>query len=274
MLPKRPCDFCSRLYVPYREGSKYCSRICQVTGKNQKSIHPDVTLPCAVCGKQFVVKYGKRKTRKTCSGRGGPCARKLAEQKVSPEERGRAISAGKIGKTHRGVPHSEETKRILSEKTRLRMSNPETNPFVGKKRSVESRERQSRTRAARFVDGTYKWKTWTEGGYLETIKAGKIWCRSSWEKKVAEQLDHDPLVKNFEVEPFSIPYRLADVQRHYVPDFLVEKVDGTRALVEVKPKCHVDAAINVAKFAAAREHCEKNGMDFEVWTQDRLAVPV
>lgn len=181
---------------------------------------------------------------------------------------GAAISAGKKGKTHRGAHHSEETKRVMSEKARERMSDPTRNPFIGKKRTIESREKQSRTRSERITNGDYG--GWFSKGIILTQKAGEISFKSSWERNVALKFDADHSVKGFAYEPFSIPYYYHQVQRYYIPDFLVERMDGKKLLIEVKPKCFLDAAINVAKFAAASEYCEKNGLEFQVWTQEQL----
>ncbi len=233
---------------------------------------PPVTILCVICGVPREVPWNSR--LRTCSR---VCGRQLAKRTIDKVAFSSAISAGKLGKTHRGVPHSEETKIVLSQKTGERMRDHTRNPFIGKKRSLESREKQSNTRAKRFVDGSYEWMTWTEGGHVETKKAGKIWCRSSWEKDVAIALDADESVVTFDIEPFSVAYERIESGRknlrRYVPDFLIEYIDGRKLVVEVKPPCHVTAAVNIAKFAAAREYCDKNCLEFVVWDRhcQRLA---
>ena len=83
-------------------------------------------------------------------------------------------------------------------------------------------------------------------------------------------------VLSIEEEPFFITYLRREGEREhlrrYVPDFLVTYNDGRRLLIEVKPACHVDAAVNLAKFAAARDYCSKNGLEFVVWTQKELGM--
>jgi TnsA endonuclease N terminal/NUMOD3 motif len=269
-LSQRICAVCFKLYDPPREKSSYCSRHCQVIGRNRGKKHPDVTLVCAWCKSEFVRPYTKREIE-TCSRK---CAKALGWSRIDKEAFGEAISVGKTGKTHEGVPHTVETKRHLSEMAKIRLSIPENNPMWGKTRTKESREKQSKTRSQRFVDGTYDWKMWCESGYIFSCKAGnkEVFCRSSWEKRAIEMFDADDAVKSVTAEPFSIQYRLDDHLRHYVPDFLVEHVDGRRFLIEIKPVCHVNAVINVTKFAAAREYCEKNGLKFVVWTQKELMI--
>lgn len=218
-----------------------------------------------------------RNLRECCSR---SCGVSLGMSRVDKEKFKAAISATRLeglrtGRVvQKGHPHSEETKRHLSELAKVRLSIPENNPMFGKKRSDESRAKQSATRAARFVDGTYDWEMWSKSGYLETKKAGRVFCRSSWEMKAAEILEADSNVVMFKFEPFSIPYLRKegdrDHLRHYIPDILVEYSDGIRKLLEIKPECYVDADVNVAKFSAARQYCDQNGILFEVWTQREL----
>jgi hypothetical protein len=173
-----------------------------------------------------------------------------------------------------GHPHTEETKHHLSEQAIASgRSAGENNPTYGKKRSVESREKQSKTRTDRMVNGEYDFSTWTQGGYIESKKAGKtIFCRSSWELKFVQTIEEDETAISLQIEPFSVPYRLNGDARRYVPDFLVTYVDGRKVLIEIKPECYLAAQINVAKFAAAKEYCALNGLEFEVWTQEDLGI--
>jgi hypothetical protein len=224
---------------------------------------------CAICGIEFVPKDERVLC---CSKR---CGHALGRRRMGPEgvaKAGRAISTGKRGKTHRGVPHSDETKRVLSEKTHLRMSDPARNPFVGKRRSEESRERQSKTRSERMASGAYK--GWFCRGYIQTTKGGgRVYFKSSWERNLIEKLEADPRVISFQYEPFAIPYYRQEGERlnlrHYVPDFLVQYAtpDLKNVLYEVKPSCFVESKINLAKFEAARRHCDEYGYEFRVLTE-------
>lgn len=270
-LPDRLCEICGDPYTPARETSRYCSRSCQIVGRNRAQTKPPLKKTCAACGSEFET---KSKKIRCCSRR---CGRTIAEQTIDKAAFSAAVSAGKTGRTHNGVPHTDETKRVLSQKAYERMADPLRNPFIGKKRSLESREKQSKTRSERFVDGTYAWKTWAKAGNVLSSKLGRdVFCRSSWEKRAVKILDEDALVAAFEEEPLSIPYYRQEGDRrnlrHYVPDFLITYADGKRSLVEVKPACHIEADVNVAKFAAAREVCAKNGWNFEIWTQERLGI--
>lgn len=204
------------------------------------------------------------------------CSRVLGNSRTDKAAFSEAISRGKTGKTHRGVPHSEKTRRHLSEISKGGKRAGANNGMFGRAHSKESRDAMSATRTARIVAGDYDLRKWAKKGNVWSEKAQRdIPYRSTWEKRVVEILESDETVISFKFEPFRIPYYLEgstrDFKRYYVPDFLVEYSDGSKVLVEVKPECFVGAAMNVAKFAAAREYCEREGWAFEVWTQKKLA---
>ena len=62
-----------------------------------------------------------------------------------------------------------------------------------------------------------------------------IICRSSWERRFCKECDTNPSIKKWASEEFSIPYvSPADGKVHrYYPDFLIEKTDGKRYIIEI-----------------------------------------
>lgn len=145
------------------------------------------------------------------------------------------------------------------------------NGMYGRTHTSKSREKMSETRTANIIAGVYDPSRWSKKGEKFASKAGRlIPYRSLWELRAIEMLESDDTVTCFKFEPFRVVYYYNNNRRHYVPDFLVTYSDGRRLLIEVKPLCFVDAAINIAKFAAAREYCSMNGLTFEVWTQEKL----
>lgn len=109
-------------------------------------------------------------------------------------------------------------------------------------------------------------------------------------------LDRHPQVVEWASEEFCIPYRSPiDGEMHrYFPDFWVKKIiNGVPQyiVIEVKPKSQTIAptprknnrsksyiqevctwGINSAKWKAAREHCDKRGWKFELFTEDDLGI--
>lgn len=113
--------------------------------------------------------------------------------------------------------------------------------------------------------------------------------RSSWEKDVMVALDLNPVVLEWAVEPFSLPYScpIDGKVKNYFPDFLVKYIDISTGkekiqLLEIKPekqytmqmakskKAKMIVLVNQAKFAAAFAYCQKNGIEFKVINEKSL----
>lgn len=110
-------------------------------------------------------------------------------------------------------------------------------------------------------------------GLHESVKGGQCKYRSGWELKYIEHLDASPDVKSFMYEGVSIEY-VSNVRsgkvRRYIPDFLVEYVDGSKRLVEIKPSKRLVQATIQKKLRAARAWCETHGVTLEVITEFEL----
>lgn len=118
------------------------------------------------------------------------------------------------------------------------------------------------------------------------IGRGSIKYRSSWELRFMNFLDTHPSVKQWASESISIKYEnpVAKKVKSYVPDFFIiyEDASGNRKgeLVEIKPhkettleaagrstKNQIQAVVNQAKWQAAKEFCNRNGISFRVITE-------
>jgi hypothetical protein len=97
----------------------------------------------------------------------------------------------------------------------------------------------------------------------------KFTSRSSWERAYYTYLDNEPNVLAFYVEHIKIPY-VSNIRtkkiRKYIPDVLIEYADR-KEIVEIKPKKYLTKAVNVKKFAAARNYCETLGITFNIITE-------
>lgn len=118
-------------------------------------------------------------------------------------------------------------------------------------------------------------------GFFRSEKNGKdIHFRSGWEEQVYKILERAFSVKAYQGEPFAIPYFFGGVRRSYWPDVLVEFVDESRMLVEVKPLAQCPTpdggsenwtqAQNDAKWLAAESYCRMRGWLFVVWTEHAI----
>jgi len=101
---------------------------------------------------------------------------------------------------------------------------------------------------------------------IHSIKGGIVESKSSYETAYVHQLDADPNVKRFKYESISIRYVWRRRIINYIPDFLVEYVDGSFEIIEVKPKALLNDKKNQAKFKAAQEGL----ISFRIVTEDEL----
>lgn len=120
-----------------------------------------------------------------------------------------------------------------------------------------------------------------KGGYLTGIYISNkcknpIKYRSSWELYVCKHLDEDQNVLDYEYEPYKIPY-LSNVSskkyRNYIPDFVVNYIDGSQKIIEVKRTSALNNSIVLKKAEAAKKWCEnltietKKEVTYHFWTE-------
>ena len=79
-------------------------------------------------------------------------------------------------------------------------------------------------------------------------------------------LENDPAVRRFFRTPFAIPYIFDGKCHLYRPDLLVEYVNGSQVLVEIKHPLTIEEPRNKTKHEAAAEWCLARGIPFQVWT--------
>lgn len=124
-------------------------------------------------------------------------------------------------------------------------------------------KKRRRRRKKRYHTGTYT-----------STKTGKD-CkyRSGWELAFLKWLDAHAAVKDFMYEEVKIPYvsnlRSGKV-RHYYPDFYIEFTDGSKQLVEIKPKKRVSQVAVQKKLKAAEVWCLEHGARLVVLTEVEL----
>lgn len=113
--------------------------------------------------------------------------------------------------------------------------------------------------------------------------------RSSWELTFMLFCDNNPSIQQWASEPLKIPYRDPLTGKHtvYVPDFLISYIDKNQKshveLVEIKPakqtlrekvgKNPYDQAQfvkNQAKWAAAAQWCQKQGIRFRIINENDI----
>ncbi len=116
--------------------------------------------------------------------------------------------------------------------------------------------------------GRKKKISFAEGNFISKKNGGaSMHYRSGWELKVYKILEEMHEVMNYRVEPFSIPYFFEGKERNYIPDLLVNFVDGTRKLFEIKPRNQLGVEQIKAKKLAAEQYCLARGISYEMITE-------
>lgn len=108
--------------------------------------------------------------------------------------------------------------------------------------------------------------SWSSSKTGETVHAS-----STYEIIRMAQLDQDGGVKTWARCKDTIPYMSrSGKRRHYTPDFLVTRIDGSCVIEEVKPSTMMLKMDNPEKFLAALLYYELKDMKFSVVTEATL----
>ena len=110
----------------------------------------------------------------------------------------------------------------------------------------------------------------TSGNNSKTLngKFKNIHFRSSYELSFLLEMHLANIeVVSAENNLYRIQYEYNGKKSYYYPDFFVP---SKNCLIEIKPKGMIEYGANPSKFSAANQHCQKNGISFEVYTEDNL----
>lgn len=102
----------------------------------------------------------------------------------------------------------------------------------------------------------YKYKT---GNFVSAKNNSTFVYRSGYEYAYLQKLESDPMVVNYIVEPFNIPYvDERGKKRTYKPDIVVLRANGCIEVIEIKPKVMLQNGTVQRKAAAARSFLKRN----------------
>lgn len=180
-----------------------------------------------------------------------------------------------------GKKHKEEVKQKMSESHLGKEFTKEhcENISIGRKKMLaetggftrEHREKISKAVVRQYQNG-FEPKLHHVSGWHISPKAGKVFFRSSYEKKAFIKLDDDEDVRNYEVEAVSTEYYNPEknINSSYLIDLLIEYTDGSKKLVEVKPEQWLKDNIISLKIEAGKNKAKEMEIPFEVWTEMNL----
>lgn len=257
------CQYCGVKFFSSKKSRIFCTNKCSSSYKaRKKSEEHSVVLVCLFCKKEFV------RTRswshlKTCSLE---CSRSLRRNGESQTVTRPCEWCEKEFTTTYKSRHTRFCSRTCARRKSWNLGlTVETSEKLRK-----TIDKSNETKTKKIVDGTLVMVVRGKGSWHESLKCGKCWCRSTYEKAYCEMLDSDNDVISYKVEPLYMKYKLDGRERNYVPDFLVRHVDGTQTLVEVKPSSMLTLPSNIAKTIAALEYCSKEGLVYKIITESDL----
>jgi hypothetical protein len=185
---------------------------------------------------------------------------------------------GSGGGWNKGINTPDEVKQKMSQSHLGKEFTDEhcENISIGRKKMLEEsggftrehREKISKATIKQYQNG-FEPKLHHVNGWHFSPKAGKIFFRSSYEKKAYIKLDENEKVKTYKTEFVSTEYYNPEKQINssYLIDLLIEYTDGSKKLVEVKPEKWLDDDLISLKIEAGKHKAEELGISFEVWTE-------
>lgn len=263
---KKNCQKCGADFFCTKR-REHTTRFCSWECRKSKTIKK-----CEECGREFAVTSLNHIKRRFCSvkcARGGEKSHFFGLKGELSYVYGQTPwTKGKSAKTDEKIAAlGKKVSAKLKQKFKDgEMSNAgERNPMFGKVWSKERKDRASLMIAEKISSGN--WNTKHPRyicGYYQSNKMNKsFWYRSSLELRMMKCLDRDEQIKEYNYEPFSIKYN--EIKR-YIPDFLCEHTDGTKALIECKPTFQLEIEAVQLKSAAGRKMCEENGWEYKIYT--------
>ena len=167
----------------------------------------------------------------------------------------------KMSNTHMGKVFTNEHCDNISEGRKKMLS--ETGGFTR-----EHRENISKAVVKQYQNG-FDPKLHHLNGWHESPKAGRVFYRSSYEKKAYLKLDADDSVKNYFPEKIIAEYYhpIKKITSSYIVDLLVEFIDDSQKLIEIKPEKWLTDDVVICKLDAGELKAKEMGIAFEVWTE-------
>jgi hypothetical protein len=260
------CECCSGQFKTYKQKQRYCSKTCGQCDKRQEKTIKE----CDFTGCTNTFNVLPNSKRRFCSK---PC--QCAWQKYYQI----GENNGNYGRENKWGHHDEKMRRLISDKVRETWENEDRvikhnnarerfkliNGFLPTN-SPSARQKISEQNVKRYLETghltTYKN---CKRGYYQNKKNGvEEYFHSSWEEILMIQLDEDINVLTWtKKHGIVIKYKHDGILKSYIPDFLIEYVDGSKIIEEVKGYVE-DIEIFKLKKKACEDYCLKNGLKYKI----------
>lgn len=114
-------------------------------------------------------------------------------------------------------------------------------------------------------------KKYKTGYYFSSKNNKSLHYRSSYELLAYHILEINPDVKSYSIESLRVQYYYRGQMHYCVPDILVEYIDDTKHIIEVKAeRFYRHHKKTKVKISAMQDYAEKNNYKFSVWYESVL----
>jgi hypothetical protein len=236
----------------------------------------------------------KQKTKVTCVQKGVGKQNKGVKR---TEEQKQALSKRFSGENNPfyGRTHSKETRHRMSENhadfsgdnnpyKKALERDPEKRKEVSERRTLfwkeikqdperykALREKYSKVQAERVAQGYNPFTKTKRGWYFSKIFQKELYYQSSYELQFIKLCESSGIVLGIDRCHFKVPYEF-EIERNYIPDFVVTYLDGLQTIIEIKPNSLTNLEINKAKELGLMLFCIGKGLTYEIVTEDVLFI--
>ena len=148
---------------------------------------------------------------------------------------------------------------------------------AGHKQSKESIRKNKESNSIRItnkiINGEIKQNGWAKHGFYEFKNNGRQYYDSTYELDRMKWLDNNGYL--FKKNPFKIPYIFDGAEHNYIPDLLVVDYENSNVYIEeIKSSFTLNNDIekNKVKFEAAKDYCQKLGIEFHVYNKNEYDI--
>ncbi len=272
---KKVCLTCNSEYDTKSKKSKFCCSLCVRRLNKDGTIAKSVLeKTCFVCKKEFIAKTRIAMTcSKSCQDiKQNETRKKIRDLKNIPKTIEKNCEmCNSVFSVRNRIPEKKIrfcSKTCSTKIARIIGLSPENLKKRGK--SLSNGYKSGRLKSKPKGGGSFYGVNIKKGNYFSDKNNKNLHYRSGWELIAYKYLDANLLVKNYQVEPFGILYHIDDEQHQYYPDILITNIDGSRMLIEIKPKRFLKSKINKQKFISAKKYCLENNIKFKVWTEKKI----
>lgn len=260
------CKCCEKPFKTYKIKQNYCSKSCGQCNKKQEKIIKE----CEFTGCTNTFEILPKSKRKFCS----------VECQCSWQQFSQlGENNGNYGKKNKWGHHDDEMRLFIS--TKITKSWEKDSRVI---KHNEARERfklingylPTNSPSAREKRSEQNVKKYSETGHLTTYKNCKRgyykskksdieeYFHSSWEEKLMELLDDDLNVISWtKKHNIVIKYKHDGIFKSYLPDFLIEYLDGSKVIEEVKGYIENIEVFKLKKIACEK-FCLENGFKYKI----------